>query len=112
MKWGSGQVLIVKRKRGPVWYARYRLPSGRQAQKLLGPVWAGSGRPPAGYFTKRMAEDWLRKTLIEGQGAAGTLETGATFADAAKEYIRYATEDRGCKPSTIRGYKSQLNAHL
>jgi integrase len=112
MKWGSGQVAIIKRKRGPVWYARYRLPSGRQVQKLLGPVWTGSGRPPAGYFTKRTAEDWLRKTLIEGQTTGATLDTGATFSDAAAEYIRFATEDRGCKPSTIRGYQSQLRAHL
>lgn len=35
-----------------------------------------------------------------------------TFAEAAEEYLRYAEEDRGCKPSTIRGYRSQLNAHL
>src|SRR5205807_6698653 len=43
---------------------------------------------------------------------APPLEVRATFADAADEYIRYATEDRGCKPSTIRGYRSQLKAHL
>jgi len=59
-----------------------------------------------------MAEEWLRKTLIEGQRNAPPLEVRATFADAADEYIRYATEDRGCKPSTIRGYRSQLKAHL
>ena len=112
MKWGSGSVSVVKRKRGPVWYARYRLPSGRQVQKLLGPVWTGSGRPPTGYFTKRKAEEWLRETLIEAGKAGPTPVSGATFADAAEEYIRYATEDRGCKPSTIRGYRSQLNAHL
>ncbi len=27
-------------------------------------------------------------------------------------YLRFAEQDRGCKPSTIRGYRSQLNAHL
>src|SRR5437764_8424978 len=112
MRWGSGQVVVIKRKRGDVWYARYRTPSGRQIQKMLGPAWTGSGSPPAGYLTKRMAEEWLRKTLIEGQRNAPPIEIRATFADAADEYIRYATEDRGCKPATIRGYRSQLRAHL
>jgi integrase len=38
--------------------------------------------------------------------------TGATFADAAAEYLRYAEHDRGCKPSTLRDYRSRMNAHL
>jgi hypothetical protein len=36
---------------------KYRLPDGRQVQKKLGPAWIERGRPPAGYFTKRLAED-------------------------------------------------------
>ena len=114
MRWGSGQVLRIERKRGPVWYARYRLPSGRQIQKAIGPAWNERGRPPDGFFTKRTAEDWLRETLLQDaqKNAAGQVETGATFADAAEEYLRFAEQDRGCKPSTIRGYHSQLNAHL
>jgi integrase len=110
----SGSVAIVDRKRGPVWYARYRTLSGQQRQKLLGPAWTGRGRPPAGYFTKRTAEDWLRDHLDEARRSAalGFAATGVTFAEAAEEYLRYAEQDRGCKPSTIRGYRSQLNAHL
>ena len=34
--------------RGPCWYAKYRLPDGRQVQKKLGPAWTERGRPPAG----------------------------------------------------------------
>lgn len=56
----TGHVFRVDRKRGPVWYAKYRLPDGRQVQRKLGPAWSERGRPPAGYFTKRLAEDWLR----------------------------------------------------
>ncbi len=110
----SGSVTRVERKRGPVWYARYRLASGRQGQKALGPAWTGRGRPPAGYFTKRTAEDWLVEFLDEARrdAAAGFVSTGVTFAEAAEEYLRFAEQDRGCKPSTIRGYRSQLNAHL
>jgi hypothetical protein len=29
----SGHVFRVQRTRGPVWYAKYRLPDGRQVQK-------------------------------------------------------------------------------
>ena len=34
------------------------MPNGRQVQKKLGPAWTQRGRPPAGYFTKRLAEAW------------------------------------------------------
>jgi len=81
---------------------------------MTGPAWSDRGRAPAGFFTKRLAEDWLRDTLLQDaqKDEAGQRETGATFADAAEEYLCYAEQDRGCKPSTIRGYRSQLNAHL
>jgi integrase len=97
-----------------VWYAKYRLPDERQVQKKLGPAWTGRGRPPAGYFTKRLAEDWLRSTLDEARRGTlpGIMRTGATFADAAAEFLRHAEQDRGCKPSTLRDYRSNLEAHL
>jgi integrase len=31
----SGHVFRMDRARGPVWYAKYRLPDGRQVQKKL-----------------------------------------------------------------------------
>src|SRR5436190_2648270 len=110
----TGHVFRVERARGRVWYAKYRLPDGRQVQKKLGPAWSERGRPPAGYFTKRLAEDWLRRTLDEARRGTlpGMVRTGATFADAAAEFLRYAEQDRGCKPSTMREYRSALNAHL
>src|SRR5438067_2065900 len=96
----TGHVFRVDRARGPVWYAKYRLPDGRQVQKKLGPAWTERGRPPAGYFTKRLAEDWLRSTLVDARRGAlpGMVRTGATFADAAAEFLRYTEHDRGCKP--------------
>jgi hypothetical protein len=33
----SGHVFRVERARGPVWYAKYRLPDGRQVQKCTSP---------------------------------------------------------------------------
>jgi integrase len=110
----TGHVFRVQRNRGPVWYAKYRLPDGRQVQKMLGPGWTERGRPPAGYFTKRLAEDWLRRTLDEARRGTlpGMVRTGATFADAAAEYLRYIGEDRGRKASTVEDYRSIINVHL
>jgi hypothetical protein len=107
-------VFRVERKRGVSWYAKYRLPDGRQVQKRLGPAWAERGRPPAGYFTKRLAEDWLRETLHEARGGtlAGQVHTGATFADAAAEWLRYIELDRQRKPSTVAGYKVLVRSQL
>jgi integrase len=110
----SGHVFRVDRARGPVWYMKYRLPDGRQVQRKLGPAWTERGRPPAGYFTKRLAEEHLRSVLDEARRGVlpGMVRTGATFADAAAEFLRYAEHDRGCKPSTLRDYRSNLEAHL
>jgi integrase len=107
-------VFRIGGKRGAVWYAKYRLPTGRQVQRRLGPAAPDRGRPAAGYFTKRLAEDWLRHTLEEVRRGAlpGMVATGATFADAAAEFLRYAEHDRGGKPSTLRDYRSRINAHL
>ena len=110
----SGHVFKVDRARGPQWYAKYRLPDGRQIQRRLGPAWSGRGRPPAGYFTKRLAEDWLRRGLDDARRGQlpGMVRTGATFADAAAEYLRYIGEDRGRKASTVDDYRSIINVHL
>jgi len=110
----TGHVFRVERKRGPVWYAKYRLPDGRQVQKLLGPAWSERGRPPAGYFTKRLAEDQLRDVLDQARRGTlpGAVRTGATVADAAAEYLRYIEHDRARKPSTVAGYRWIVNAQL
>ena len=110
----SGHVFRLERARGPVWYAKYRLPDGRQVQKKLGPAWTERGRPPAGCFSKRTAEDWLRSTLDEARRGVlpGMVKTGATFADAAAEWLRYVEHDRGRKPSTVEGYRAIVRSQL
>ncbi len=42
----------------------------------------------------------------------GMVRTGATFADAAAEYVHYVGEDRGRKASTVEDYRSILRVHL
>jgi len=110
----SGHVFRVERQRGPVWYAKYRLPDGRQVQKKLGPAWTKRGRPSDGYFTKQTAQAQLDQILDEirrGQHA-GMVRTGATFQQAADEYLRYIEEDRARKPSTVAGYRALVRAQL
>src|SRR3954471_7220965 len=103
----SGHVFRVVRTRGPVWYAKYRLPDGRQIQRKLGPAWTARGRPPAGYFTKRTAEAWLDDVLAQARRGElpGMVATGATVADAAAEWLRWAEHDRACKPSMLTDYR-------
>lgn len=110
----SGHVRKVSRQRGDQWYAKYRLPDGWQVQKRLGPAWAGPGRPPAGYFTKRTAGEALEAILTDAR--RGTLEgmqtTGATFADAAAEYLRYVGEVRQIDPTTLADYRGVIAGYL
>jgi hypothetical protein len=48
----TGHVYRVQRKRGDVWYAKYRLPDARQVQRKIGPAWTERGKPAAGFHTK------------------------------------------------------------
>lgn len=110
----SGHVFRVDRKRGPQWYAKYRLPDGRQVQKLIGPAWTQRGRPAAGTYTKRTADAWLRD--VQDQARAGTLagmvRTNATVADACAEWLRYSEEERGCSPGTMSARRSSVRVHF
>jgi integrase len=72
------------------------------------------GRPPAGYFTKRTADGWLRDRLDEARrgGLPDSTRSGATFAEAAAEWLRYIEHDRKRKPSTVEGYASIVRTQL
>jgi integrase len=110
----SGHVFPWDRKRGRQFYAKFRLPDGRQVQKLLGPAWMGPGRPPSGYLTRKCAEAELRRILVDAEDGAlaGMAKTGATFADAAREYLRYVEVDREREPTTIRDYAGVIRGYL
>src|SRR5215218_4142753 len=99
----TGHVKLVRRKRGDQWYAKYRLPDGRQVQRKLGPAWTGKGRPPAGHYTRRIAEAELRRILTDAERGtlAGATRTGATFDDVAAEWLSYTEHDRRRRPSTL-----------
>jgi integrase len=110
----SGHVQVVPRKRGNVYYLKYRLADGRQVQRRLGKVWTGRGRLPAGYFTRKQAEAELDAILTDARRGVlpGAIRTGVTFEMAAKEWLAYIETDRARRTSTVTGYRSAMNRHL
>jgi integrase len=110
----TGSVYRREGRRRPIWYARYWLADGREVRKKIGPAWTARGRPPAGFFTKRTAEAWLSDVLDQARRGTlpGAVRTGATFADAAAEYLRYIEVDRGRKLTTVHDYRSVIDTHL
>jgi integrase len=116
-KTSTGHVARVDGTRGASWYVRIRAggSSGKQIQKRLGPAWTERGRPPAGYFTKRKAEAELRTMLADldrGTSALIKKTTGATFADAAAEYLRFVTDVRRRESSTVADYAGVVHGYL
>src|SRR5215218_11131404 len=102
----SGHVFRVDRASGPVWYAKYRLPGGRQVQRKIAPAWTRPGRPDRRFVNRRGAEAWLSDVLAQAHAGTlpGMVRTGVTFAAASDEWLRYCVEDRACKPSTMVDY--------
>ncbi|MDQ3630662.1 MAG: tyrosine-type recombinase/integrase, partial [Actinomycetota bacterium] len=110
-----GHVRLVKRARGSKWYAKYRLPDGRQVQKLLGPAWSERGRPPGGHYTRKTAEAELRRLLTDverGTLAGAQTRTGKSFADACAEWLRYVELEKQRAPSTLRDYRNTVECYL
>ena len=111
----TGHVRLVERKTGPRWYAKYRLADGTQVQKLLGDAWTGRGRPSAGYYTKRTAEQALQELLADAR--RGTLansrsRSGKTFGDACAEWLRFVEHEEQRARSTVRDYGNAATGRL
>jgi integrase len=108
----SGHIFRRSGKRGHAWYAKYRLPDGRQVKKRIGPHWSQRGTaPPPGYFTKRTAQAWLDSTLAKARLGefGGIASTHETVADAVNEWLGYVELDRQRKPSTLVDYRHMAN---
>jgi integrase len=106
----SGHVFKVERKRGAQWYAKYRLPDGRQVQRRIGPHWTDrKGKPPAGHYTKASARAWLDETLAKARKGElpGQVRTGTTFAIALDDWLAYK-RDRKIKLSTQIDYEHMI----
>ena len=107
----SGHVFKREGKRGAVWYAKYRLPDGRQVQTRIGPHWSDrKQKPPAGNHTKATAQAWLDDTLAKARRGdlPGMVRTGATFAVACDDWLDYK-RDRKVKLSTQIDYEHMVD---
>lgn len=105
----SGHVFKVSRKRGEQWYAKYRLPDGRQVQRRIGPHWTARSAAPDGYFTKTTAKAWLDHVLAQARRGElpGMVQTDKAFEATCDEWIEWK-RDRGVKPSTLTDYEHMM----
>jgi integrase len=105
----SGHVKLRERKRGNQWYLKYRAPSGKQVEQKLGPAWQERSRPPAGYFTRKMADAALAELLTDLRRGAipdPGARSGKTFADAVAAWLYYVEHEKARRVSTVRGYRA------
>jgi hypothetical protein len=77
----SGHVFRVDRVGGPVWFAKYRRPDGRQVEKIA-PAWTKPGRPDDGFVNRRGAEACLCDVLAQAHAGTlpGMVRTGVVFS--------------------------------
>jgi integrase len=101
-------------KRPSVWHCKLRLPDGKQVKRRLGTQWTGKGRPPAGYLTRKGAEDALAVLKREADDGklAVAVKTGLTFPAVAREFLRYIEVDRERDRATLADYKGVVEGYL
>ena len=106
----SGHVFKREGARGDVWYAKYRLPDGRQQKKRLGPHWTRKTAPPEGCFTKAGAEAHLDGLLAQARigSLPGMTRTGKSFREGAEEWLSYCENIRDCKATTLNDYRTMV----
>ena len=104
----SGHVFRRKRTSGDRWMAKWRDAEG-QHQVVLGKAWTKRGRPADGYLTKQGAQRELDAILADARRSHLTSRprrsSTVTFAEAAREWLRYVEHDRKRRPSTITDYR-------
>jgi hypothetical protein len=111
----SGHIYCHEGARRPVWRAKIRLPDGRSLHRTIGPAWTERGRPPAGHYTRRLAERWLRVPLHQadkGTFARQPAAPGVTVGQFAEQHFAHLIRDRAIKPTTRRDVRSMLDRHV
>src|SRR4051812_6116771 len=115
----SGHVRRVQRKRGVMWYVKYRAPDAtarggvRQVNKLLGPEWPDGGPPPPGYFDRRTAQAALEAILTDARrGHMEVVRTGVSFERLAQEWLASGEHGRGWRRAPLVDRRSCVRLHL
>lgn len=115
----TGNLKLIDRRGGPVWYVRTRVPGRRPEDTLrrLEPAHLGGGKPPTGHLSRRQARDALADLLAAerrrvGQGAYDYQPDGATFDEAAAGFLRHVEHVKGREFSTVRDYRLSISRYL
>lgn len=116
----TGSVFLVRRQRGDQWYIKMRTPDparpGRvkQTKRVLGPAWAERGRPPAGYYTPKLAKVELEAMLTDARRGSLALvtDTGHTLRDAVEEWYVYLEAERGRSHAALQDYRWAVNRYI
>lgn len=102
-----------RKRREPVWIARYRV-VGKDSAKVLGKAWTKRSHPPDGYLTRSQAEQRLR-LLLASEGASVKAARGISFGEAADAYLA-SLESRitsgSFRASTLQTYVNILKRDL
>ncbi|HMJ03251.1 MAG TPA: site-specific integrase [Conexibacter sp.] len=89
--------------------------NGRQHKKLIGPVWTERGRPPQGFYTRKMAEAVLHAWMTDARrGAHDDPITGRTmtFEAACEAWLSYVEHDKGRASTTVGDYRRTCKNHF
>lgn len=92
-----------KERKQPVWELRYRLPSGKQSDKVLGKAWTKQSRPPEGYLTHAQAQAVAQRFLDEH--ADTVPDDRKTFGRACQEFLRFCEREKNLAGSTLAEYR-------
>src|ERR1700685_1409003 len=87
----------------PVWVMRYRLPSGKDSRKVLGPAWTKRSRPPSGYLTRPDA--LLASEMFAAEHSLGATSLRLAFGGALDRFMRCCADERQLRGSTLAGYR-------
>ena len=89
--------------------------SGRKTPRGA-PIWhrADGPKPDASYLTPSEARGQLGRICAEASRVSPRLaqRDGVSFRDAAEAWYRDRELEKGCRPSTLRDYRSQLDSRL
>jgi integrase len=122
---GGGALVVVERKDGPVFEAKWRR-NGLQVKRRLGRAWVERGpdrawcprrgRPPEGFLDERRAAVRMAEVIAEHDARRREAdrvererrEPGVTFREVAREWLMQLETEQGAKPSTLQDYRYML----
>jgi integrase len=106
----SGHIWRRDGKRGPVWYAKYRLADRRQVQQRIGRAWPHRSPPPPGRLTRAEAKSELARILADrpGDDLPAPRVSSMSFGEACQQWLAHRETVRDCKSSTMRDYRHMV----